>query len=80
MARLRGGGGDGFAAERIGDPFLGDRPVGDRASSPLVMTSVPPFPETLPAGPVNPSSRKVPVLRLSSTGTAIETTVGSKDF
>lgn len=42
---------------------------------PLVASSAPLLPEALPAGPVNPSSRSVPVLRLSADGAAVETTV-----
>ena len=45
------------------------------AATPLVASSAPLLPEALPAGPVNPSSRSVPVLRLSSEGAAVETTV-----
>lgn len=44
-------------------------------ATPLVASSAPLLPEALPAGPVNPSSRSVPVLRLSSEGAAVETTV-----
>eukprot|EP00752_Nemacystus_decipiens_P012091 g10718.t1 len=50
------------------------------AATPLVASSAPLLPEALPAGPVNPSSRSVPVLRLSSEGAAVETTLSRQQL
>ncbi|CAM9248928.1 unnamed protein product [Ascophyllum nodosum] len=79
VAQLRGGA-DGFVGKQVEDPFLGGRPLGDRLSPPLASRLAPSFPEALPAGPVHPSSRKVPVLRLSSSGSAVETTLSRQQL
>eukprot|EP00903_Cladosiphon_okamuranus_P008362 g8040.t2 len=50
------------------------------STSPLVASSAPLLPEALPAGPVNPSLRSVPVLRLSSGGAAVETTLSRQQL
>lgn len=61
--------------EGLSETAAAETATATAAATPLVASSAPLLPEALPAGPVNPSSRSVPVLRLSKEGAAVETTV-----
>ncbi|CAM9462193.1 unnamed protein product [Ectocarpus sp. 6 AP-2014] len=59
-------------------PPLGEH--SEASATPLVASSAPLLQEGLPAGPVNPSSRSVAVLRLSSDGAAVETALSRQQL